>query len=59
MSLAPHEQLLVAALFGWLVCGACFLLIPSWRERDVRRMSTEELRALASSAVAELRRRAP
>jgi hypothetical protein len=59
MSLSPREVFMLGAALGWVICACCFVLIPSWRYRDVRRQSTKEIIALLSECADELKFRAP
>lgn len=59
MTLGIHEQLFLSAAAGWLVCAFCFIIIPSWRVRDVRSMRTPEICTLLAQCADELKRRSP
>lgn len=59
MTLSPREVFLLGAAMGWVICACCFVLIPSWRYRDVRRLSSNEICKLLSECAGELQFRAP
>jgi hypothetical protein len=59
VSLSAREIFMLGAAMGWVICACCFVLIPSWRARDVRRLSTKDIIELLSQCADELKFRAP
>jgi hypothetical protein len=59
MTLSPREVFMLGSAMGWVICACCFVLIPSWRYRDVRRLSTKAIIALLTECADELKARAP
>jgi hypothetical protein len=59
MILSPREIFFLGAALGWVICAVCFLLIPSWRARDIRTFSTHDLLNLIHETMTELRARNP
>jgi hypothetical protein len=57
MNLSPPEVMFLGAAFGWVIAASMFMLIPSWRVRDVRNLSNDELCALCDETLAEMKRR--
>jgi len=43
VTLATHEWFFLGAAAGWIVCALCFMAIPTWRVRDIKSLSDEEL----------------
>jgi hypothetical protein len=57
--LSPREIMFLGCAIGWIACAVCFLLIPSWRARDVRSLDTDALLKLTNDVALEIMRRNP
>lgn len=54
-----HEWFFIGACLGWVACAIGFIFIPSWRVRDVVRLSDDKLVDLLKDCCSEWTYRHP
>lgn len=55
--ISPRELFFIGAALGWVIAALCFMFIPSWRARDIRKLSDAELLTTVDQAIAVMQSR--